>query len=213
MNGLPGLESHYSDGKQTGAHNVICLGTLLSSMSTQKTVRQQAGTVEGSEALRIPEAKAEEIVKALQSDLAATYVLYHQLKKHHWIVEGAEFLELHEFLGEAAGEAEEAADVLAERVQALGGVPLSGGATFEAEAPVEPEGEDAYDIRTSLKNDLELYGDIIETLREHIALAADFGDYATEKQLRDILEDTEEYAHHIEHYLEDDTLVTERTMR
>lgn len=182
-------------------------------MSTQKTVRQQAGTVEGSEALRVPPGKAEEIVEALQEDLAATYVLYHQLKKHHWVVEGAEFLDLHEFLGEAADTAEEAADVLAERIQALGGVPLSGGATFEAEAPVEPEGEDVYDIRTSLENDIQLYGDIIEALREHVALAADLGDYTTEHELKDILEETEEYAHHIEHYLEDDTLVFEGAMR
>lgn len=181
-------------------------------MSTQKTARQKAGTVEGSEALRISEGKAEEIIEALQSDLAATYVLYHQLKKHHWVVEGAEFLELHEFLGEAAAEAEEAADILAERIQALGGVPLSGGATFEAEAPIEPEGEDVYDIRTSLEHDIQLYGEIIETLREHIALVRDLGDYTTEEQLRDILAETEEYAHHIEHYLEDDTLVTETAM-
>ncbi|WP_460921372.1 DNA starvation/stationary phase protection protein DpsA [Salinarchaeum chitinilyticum] len=181
-------------------------------MSTQKTVRQEAGTVEGSEALRMPADKAEEIVEALQTDLADTYVLYHQLKKHHWIVEGAEFRDLHLFLGDAAMDAEEAADVLAERVQALGGVPLSGGATFEDHASIEPEDDDVYDIRTSLANDMELYGDVIESLREHIALANNLGDYATEEELREILETTEEHAHHIEHYLEDDTLVFEGAM-
>ena len=55
-------------------------------MSTQKHVRQQYGEVEGSESLRIPSDKAEQIVDALTTDLASTYVLYHQLKKHHWIV-------------------------------------------------------------------------------------------------------------------------------
>lgn len=181
-------------------------------MSTQKSVRQAAGTVEGSEALRIPEDKAEEIVEALQTDLAATYVLYHQLKKHHWIVEGAEFRDLHLFLGDAAGAAEEAADMLAERIQALGGVPLSSGSSFEEHAPIEPEGEDVYPIRTSLENDIELYGDTIESLREHIQLATNLGDYGTEDVLRDVLEEAEEYAHHIEHYLEDDTLVTDEAM-
>ncbi|MEF8780686.1 MAG: DNA starvation/stationary phase protection protein DpsA [Haloferacaceae archaeon] len=182
-------------------------------MSTQKHVRQQYGDVEGSESLRIPADKAEQIVDALTTDLATTYVLYHQLKKHHWIVEGAEFNDLHLFLGDAAADAEEAADVLAERIQALGGVPLSGGANFEEHATVTPEGDDAYDIRTSLENDMEMYGDVIESLREHIQLANNLGDYATDEQLRGILETTEDYAHDIEHYLEDDTLVLESSTR
>jgi DNA-binding ferritin-like protein len=176
-------------------------------MSTQKTVRQQAGTVEGSEALRIDADRAEQLVDALNTDLAATYVLYHQLKKHHWVVEGAEFRDLHLFLGEAAGEAEEFADELAERAQALGGVPLSGGATLEEHAPVEPEGDDVYDIRSSLEHDMGMYGDIIETLREHVELAENLGDPTTAHMLRENLINVEEAAHHIEHYLEDDTLV------
>jgi DNA-binding ferritin-like protein len=172
-------------------------------MSTQKSVRQQSGTVE-SNALRLDDDKAEQVVDALNSDLAATYVLYHQLKKHHWNVEGAEFRDLHLFLGEAAEEAEEAADELAERAQAIGGTPVAGGANLEEHAPVEPESDDVYDIRTSLENDLEMYG---ESLREHIRLTSNLGDYATEELLRETLVDVEEAAHHIEHYLEDDTLV------
>ena len=178
-------------------------------MSTQESVRRQAGSVEESEALRIDEDKAEQIIDALNTDLAASYVLYHQLKKHHWNVEGAEFLRLHEFLGEVADDVEYAADAFAERAQAIGGVPLSGGSTFEEHAPVEPEGNDVYDIRTSLENDMEIMGDMIETIRDHIALASDLGDYTTEEILRDELETLEEHAHHLEHYLEDDTLVLE----
>src|SRR6056297_2820778 len=134
-------------------------------MSTQKEVRAHAGDVEGSEGLRMDAEKAEQVVDALNRDLASTYVLYHQLRKHHWNVEGAEFRDLHLFLGEAAEEAEAFADELAERVQAIGGVPHASGATLEAEAPIEPEDEDVYDIRTSLANDMELYGDVIEMLR------------------------------------------------
>jgi len=74
-------------------------------------------------------------------------------------------------------------------------------------APVESEHEDVYDIRTSLEHDLETYGDIIEMLREHVELATDLGDHATAQILRDILVQTEEDAHHVEHYLEEDTLV------
>ena len=181
-------------------------------MSTQKQARQRYGDVHGSEALRVPEEKAEQLVDALNTDLAATYVLYHQVKKHHWLVEGAEFHDIHEYLGEVAEDLEEGADMMAERAQALGGVPLSGGANYEEHAPVSPEDADAYDIRTSLENDLEMFGDITEALREHIRLATNLGDYNTEELLRDVLEDVEEHGHHIEHYLEDDTLVTGETL-
>ncbi|WP_101296472.1 DNA starvation/stationary phase protection protein DpsA [Halegenticoccus soli] len=177
-------------------------------MSTQKTVRQPADEIEEN-SLRIGKDKAEQIIDALNTDLANSYVLYHQLKKHHWTVEGSEFLDLHEFLEEAYEHAEEGADVIAERAQALGGVPVSGPSNLEERATVEFEGEDVYDIRTAFENDLEMYGEIIEGMREHIQLANNLGDYATEEILREILVHVEEDAHHIEHYLEDDTLVLE----
>ena len=149
------------------------------------------------------------MVDALNTDLAASYVLYHQLKKHHWNLEGAEFLQLHEYLGEVAADVERAADEFAERAQAIGGVPLSGGATFEGHAPLDPEGPAVYDVRTSLRNDVEMMAAMIETMRDHVALAHDLGDYATEEILRAELVTIEEHAHHLEHYLEDDTLVLE----
>ncbi|ESS12343.1 MAG: DNA-binding ferritin-like protein, oxidative damage protectant [uncultured archaeon A07HR60] len=178
-------------------------------MSQQKQARQQAGTVEESEALRIPEDKAEQLVDALNTDLASTYVLYHQVKKHHWTVEGAEFRDIHLFLGEVTDDLEESADMLAERAQAIGGVPLSGGSTYEQRAPVTPEGEDVFAIRTGLQNDMEMFADLIQAVREHIQLARNLGDYNTEEILKGILEGLEDHAHHIEHYLEDDTLVGE----
>ncbi|QRV16352.1 DNA starvation/stationary phase protection protein [Haloterrigena salifodinae] len=177
-------------------------------MSTQKSVQQEADTVEEN-ALRLEPEKAEQIIEALNRDLADSYVLYHQLHKHHWNVEGAEFLDIHVFLQEVYEDVEEAADDLAERLQALGGVPHANMTTLAEKATVEPEDEDVYDIRTSLENDLEMMGDIIESNRQHIELAENLGDHATAQMLRDQLVTIEEHAHHIEHYLEDDTLVLE----
>ncbi|TYL36655.1 DNA starvation/stationary phase protection protein [Natronococcus pandeyae] len=181
-------------------------------MSTQKTVRQSADAVEENE-LRLEQDKAEQIVDALNTELSNAYVLYHQLKKHHWVVEGAEFLPLHEFFEEAYENVEEAADIIAERAQALGGVPVSGPANQQERATVEFEGEDVYDIRTMMQNDLEMYGEIISSLRDSIELADNLGDYATAEILREILVTTEEDAHHFEHYLEDDTLVLEEATK
>jgi DNA-binding ferritin-like protein len=186
--------------------------TFGDAMSTQKRVQQEFGTVEESEALRLDEEKAEQIVDALNTELADTYTLYHQLKKHHWNVEGAEFRDLHLFLGDAAENAEEAADELAERAQALGGTPVAGMEAMQEHATVEPEDEDVYGIRDSLEADLEVYGDMIETMRDHVDLAQNLGDHATAHIIREILVEVEEDAHHIEHYLEDDSLVLEESV-
>jgi len=175
-------------------------------MSTQKTPNQKAGTVDEN-ALRLDQKKAEQIVDALNTDLADAYVLYHQLHKHHWNVEGAEFRDIHVFLQEVYEDVEDAADEIAERLQALGGVPHASMTTLAENATVEPEDEDVYDIRTSLSNDLGIMGDMIESYRQHIELAENLGDYATGHMLREQLETLEEHTHHIEHYLEDDTLV------
>jgi len=181
-------------------------------MSTQKTVLQRFGTVEDNE-LRLDTDRAEQIVEALNTDIASLYVLYHQLKKHHWNVSGAEFRDIHLFLDEAAESVEDSIDELAERTGAIGGTPIAGAKAAEEYAPVEPEDEDVYEIRTSLENDLAMYGDIIESIRDHTELVTNFGDHATAELLRGVLVDLEKDAHHVEHYLDGDTLVTEDSMR
>lgn len=180
-------------------------------MSARESIRREVGTVKEN-AVRIDTDKAEQVIEALNTDLAATYVLYHQLRKHHWNVAGAEYEQLHDWFGDAAEDAEDNADDIAERIQALGGVPISGLTSLEEHAPVEFEGESIYAIRTSMENDLEMYGDIIERVREHVSLAEDLGDYATAELLRDVLEDLEDDAHEIHHFLEDDTLVLESAL-
>ncbi|RBI61222.1 DNA starvation/stationary phase protection protein [halophilic archaeon] len=175
-------------------------------MGARQQVRQKSDTVEENP-LRLDQDKAEQIIDALNTDLANAYVLYHQLHKHHWNVEGAEHLGIHEFLEEAYEDVEHAADEVAERVQALGGVPHASMTALSNAATVESEDEDVYDIRTSFENDVEMYGSIIESYREHIELAESLGDHATGEMLRQQLVELEEHVHVMDHYLKDDTLV------
>ena len=178
----------------------------MSSQESDSRLRQEFGTVEESPALRVDEDRAEQIIDALNADLASSYALYHQLKKHHWNVEGAEFLEVHRFLEEAYEDVEHHSDVIAERAQALGGVPVAGPEAHAENSYVDFEGEDVYDVRTSLRNDMTMFGDIIERMRDHIELTNNLGDYTSEEVFRAAIADYEEHAHHVEHYLEDDTL-------
>jgi starvation-inducible DNA-binding protein len=54
--------------------------------------------------------------------LADTQILYALYKKHHWLMRGPTFYQLHLLLDKHAGEQLEIIDALAERVQTLGGI-------------------------------------------------------------------------------------------
>ena len=58
----------------------------------------------------------------LNQILADTQILYALYKKHHWLMRGPTFYQLHLLLDKHAGEQLELIDAIAERVQTLGGV-------------------------------------------------------------------------------------------
>lgn len=58
----------------------------------------------------------------LNQVLADTQILYSLYKKHHWLVRGATFYQLHLLLDKHASEQLALVDLMAERVQTLGGV-------------------------------------------------------------------------------------------
>src|SRR4030095_11848550 len=67
----------------------------------------------------------ERLVPDLDTHLASLFVLFHQYQKHHWLVEGPQFRDLHLSLAEAYEEVHKQADTIAERITALGGIPTS----------------------------------------------------------------------------------------
>lgn len=60
--------------------------------------------------------------KRLNQILADTQILYALYKKHHWLMRGATFYQLHLLLDKHADEQNELIDKIAERVQTLGGI-------------------------------------------------------------------------------------------
>ena len=61
-----------------------------------------------------------ESAQLLNAILADSMILYAMYKKHHWLVAGPTFYQLHLLFDKHAGEQEELIDLLAERVQTLG---------------------------------------------------------------------------------------------
>jgi starvation-inducible DNA-binding protein len=132
--------------------------------------------------------------------------MFFQFKKQRWTVEGPDWKHLHETQSKYAKTIVEAADKLAERINLLGGLPISDPSKFSGVSYTTFEGEDKLDVRVMLENDLHAEQTAIQTLREKIQLVQDNSDYGTDEILEDILEYHEVVAHEIDHYLKDTSL-------
>ncbi len=154
----------------------------------------------------LPADATEDLAKQLDRHLAAHWTMWHQYRKHHWLAVGPQFRQLHLFLEENYEEVAKQGDVIAERITLLGGIPTSG---MEAQArltyiTMEPEGH--YRVRDSLKHDMLCEQTMAINLRMTITEANKQGDFGSEQLLKKALVKCEDRAHHIEHFLEGDSL-------
>lgn len=74
--------------------------------------------------ISLPEKERIEIVTLLNKTLASVLDLYFQLKQAHWNIKGPDFFSLHLLFDKIAEEVEGQADIIAERIMALGGTAL-----------------------------------------------------------------------------------------
>lgn len=166
----------------------------------QHKVRQQLSVVRDNP-FGLPHKTASQIVDALNQDLASMFVLYHQYHKHHWIVEGAQFLELHLLLEEHYTQLHTQFDEVAERIVALGGLPVTGPSAIEQHAYIKHEEEGMFDLREMLDHDVDAECALAEHIRGHVGLANKLGDYGSESMLKTILEAGEKRAAFLEKHL------------
>src|ERR1044071_2135764 len=93
----------------------------------------------------LPAEVREQVITLLNQHLADTFDLYSQTKQAHWNVKGPQFFQLHELFDKLADQLQDFADVIAERVTALGGtalgtVRMSAAASRLPEYPVDDNG-------------------------------------------------------------------------
>ena len=115
----------------------------------------------------------------LNQVLADIQILYALYKKHHWLMRGATFYQLHLLLDKHAGEQLELVDMVAERVQTLGGVAV-GDPRHVAEITVIPRPPDgAEEVPAMLSRLLEAHETILVDAHDAAAKAAEMGDDGT----------------------------------
>ncbi len=68
------------------------------------------------------------------------------------------------------------------------------------------EGEDKYNLRTMLENDLKAEQKLITSIRERIDFAKENRDHGIDDLLKDVLEGHEKTAHELHHYLQEESL-------
>ena len=117
-----------------------------------------------------------DMAELLNARLADVFDLYSQTKQAHWNVKGPQFIALHELFDDLAGELLDYADMIAERVTALGGVAMgtvrmAASATKLAEFPA-----DAFDGMAVVEALAERYGALGATVRAGIDSADKAGD-------------------------------------
>lgn len=111
--------------------------------------------------------------------LADTQILHALYKKHHWLMRGATFYQLHLLLDKHAGEQIALIDEVAERIQTLGGIAI-GDPRHVAEITRIPRAPDgAEEVPAMLSRLLEAHELILIDAHEAAAKVAELGDDGT----------------------------------
>jgi len=120
--------------------------------------------------------ESSQILNQINSD---TIILYNLYKKHHWMMRGPTFYQLHLLLDKHAGEQLALIDLMAERVQTLGGVAIADPRHVAEVTTIPRPPNGVEEVPAMLSRLLEGHEIIIEKVREGIRKTAQSGDDGT----------------------------------
>jgi starvation-inducible DNA-binding protein len=115
----------------------------------------------------------------LNAILADTMILYALYKKHHWLVAGPTFYQLHLLFDKHAEEQLEIIDLLAERVQSLGGIAVGDPRHAAELTSIERPPDGAEDVPAMIHRLLDAHETILEKVRRGIDKTEKSGDWGS----------------------------------
>ena len=124
-------------------------------------------------------AAREQSCRALTGILADTMILYSLYKKHHWNVAGPTFYELHLLFDKHAEEQAELIDLLAERIQSLGGIAVGDPRHAAELTTIERPPDGAEEVAVMIDRTLRAHETIIGKVRDAIDATEASGDWGT----------------------------------
>jgi starvation-inducible DNA-binding protein len=120
-----------------------------------------------------------ESAQILNRILADTTILYALYKKHHWVVAGPTFYQLHLLFDKHAEEQLELIDLLAERVQTLGAIAVGDPRHAAELTTIERAPNGAESVADMITRTLEAHELIIEKVRRGIEATEKNGDWGS----------------------------------
>ena len=152
---------------------------------------------------------AQKIVDDFNTHVASSIVLYHQIKKHHWLVRGPQWKQIYLLLDEYADEILEQADFFAERITYFSGIPVAGLPVFEEVSFIKSEDGDLHDLKRMLANDIHATKETLLRLRASHELTDDASDYYDTSQIENFIGLREKFCHELHFLLEPDELAAD----
>lgn len=156
----------------------------LSHMSPEPRLGQRGQEVQRFGTLRLvpialsAQARGES-AQLLNRILADTTILYALYKKHHWVVAGPTFYQLHLLFDKHASEQLELVDLLAERVQSLGGIAVGDPRHAAELTGIERPPDGAEEVPVMVGRLLDAHEVIITVVRAAIEKTAKSGDWGS----------------------------------
>lgn len=141
------------------------------------------------------------MVQLLNARLADALDLAAQAKQAHWNVRGANFIALHELFDKLHAVAGEAADELAERAVALGGIASGTLQTVARNTTLAPYPEGASESRAHLEALAGAFASFGKNIRKAIDVADKAGDADTADLFTGISRDADKYLWMLEAHL------------
>ena len=120
-----------------------------------------------------------ESCRILNEILADTMILYALYKKHHWLVAGPTFYQLHLLFDKHAEEQLELVDLLAERVQSLGGIAVGDPRHAAELTTIDRPPDGAEDVPAMIHRLLTAHETVIEKIRSAIDETEKVGDWGS----------------------------------
>src|SRR6267143_2490088 len=189
-------------------------GNTIGRISAQPRLHQRAGaiqsygTVNHALPLELEEPVRLEMTEQLNQLLADTMTLRDLYKKSHWQVAGPTFYQLHLLFDKHFDEQVEIVDLIAERIQLLGGVSLAMAADVAETTRIERPPRGREEVPVQLSRLLDAHKIIIGQCRELAERADKLGDDGTNDLiLSDVLRPNELQVWFLSEHLVDAPLV------
>jgi starvation-inducible DNA-binding protein len=156
----------------------------------------------------LPAKARQESCELLNQVLADTTILYSLYKKHHWLVAGHTFYQLHLLFDKHAEEQLALIDDLAERVQLLGGIAISDPRHVAEITKIERPPNGREEVPAMISRLLDAHETILNEVREAIEATEENKDWGTNDLLMsDVLRTNELQVWFIAEHLVDTPLV------